>query len=183
MLSTAQAKAIGPTGQTTNVRILLDSASQSNFISEIAAKLLNLEFRPANMQVAGINQSMSLIKHQTDVSILSKTSHFQTKVNCFILSQITCNIPSVSISLDQFHVPHNIQLADPKFNQSDTIDMLLGSNLFWQLLCVGQIKADNGVIYHKTKLGWVVTGEINAPSTKAITCLSIDSLNFDLQKF
>lgn len=50
-------------------------------------------------------------------------------------------------------------------------------------MCVGQVKSDNGVLYHKTKHGWIVTGEIHVQSTKSITCLSLESLNFNLRKF
>ena len=50
-------------------------------------------------------------------------------------------------------------LADSEFHKPSEIDMLLGSNLFYKLLCIGQIRLNNSdVMLQKTRLGWIVTG-------------------------
>ncbi|XP_011858763.1 PREDICTED: uncharacterized protein LOC105556267, partial [Vollenhovia emeryi] len=60
----------------------------------------------------------------------------------------------LNISRDQ-------RLADPNFDKPGTIDLLIGAGLFWNLLCVGQIKMSRGSpIWQKTQLGWIIGGEL-----------------------
>src|SRR5437588_6038469 len=61
-------------------------------------------------------------------------------------------------------IPANIRLADPTFDKPGKIDLLLGADCFWELLCVRQIKLNqNSPILHKTKLGWILAGSLNVP--------------------
>ncbi|KYM98837.1 hypothetical protein ALC62_10437, partial [Cyphomyrmex costatus] len=56
-------------------------------------------------------------------------------------------------------IPQNIQLADPQFNVSSEIDLLIGADHFWHLLCVGQIKSSPiQPILQKTRFGWILAG-------------------------
>lgn len=52
----------------------------------------------------------------------------------------------------------NIKLADREFHIPKEIDILIGAELFWTLLCIEQIKDKGGTILRKTKLGWIVSG-------------------------
>ncbi|XP_011707972.1 PREDICTED: uncharacterized protein LOC105462820 [Wasmannia auropunctata] len=62
-----------------------------------------------------------------------------------------------------FRLPSGIELADPGFNIASDIDMLIGAELFWQLLCVGQIRATaEHPTLQKTRLGWVLAGRADA---------------------
>lgn len=51
-------------------------------------------------------------------------------------------------------------MADPQFHVSSDIDLLIGAGLFWDLLCVGQIKSQNHPTLQKTQLGWIVAGRL-----------------------
>ncbi|KAJ8944077.1 hypothetical protein NQ318_005987 [Aromia moschata] len=80
------------------------------------------------------------------------------------------NIPEVRIDASRIATPHHINLADPTFYKPDRIDILLGSDLFWELICVGQISlGPNNPILQKTKLGWVVSGPIGI-KTNSVVC-------------
>jgi len=47
------------------------------------------------------------------------------------------------------------------FHTPGKIDILLGSAIFWKLLCVGQIKLGrNQPIAQKIKLGWIIAGPL-----------------------
>lgn len=58
----------------------------------------------------------------------------------------------------------NIQLADPEFHVAMGVDMIIGADLFWELLCIGQIKPSgtNQPYYQKTQLRWKVAGRVMA---------------------
>lgn len=40
-----------------------------------------------------------------------------------------------------FKLPAGLELADPQFNISSSVDLLISVDLFWQLLYVGQVRA------------------------------------------
>nr|XP_012143823.1 PREDICTED: uncharacterized protein LOC105662854 [Megachile rotundata] len=46
--------------------------------------------------------------------------------------------------------------------------MLIGSGLFWHLLCVSQHKAQSNLLWQKTQLGWVLGGQIAWPIQKKL---------------
>ncbi|XP_061393091.1 uncharacterized protein LOC133328547, partial [Musca vetustissima] len=52
------------------------------------------------------------------------------------------------------------ELADPNFNEPRKVDLLLGAEVFFELLCVGQIKSNPSYpVLQKTSLGWIVAGK------------------------
>ncbi|XP_018406189.1 PREDICTED: uncharacterized protein LOC108782410 [Cyphomyrmex costatus] len=51
------------------------------------------------------------------------------------------------------------QLAAPHFNVSSKVDTLIGAEIFWELLCIGQIEATHShPTLQKTRLGWILAG-------------------------
>ncbi|XP_071053596.1 uncharacterized protein [Onthophagus taurus] len=48
--------------------------------------------------------------------------------------------------------------------------MLVGADYFWNLLCVGQIKLAKGPIMQNTRLGWIVSGPIQASAAHSVRC-------------
>lgn len=61
------------------------------------------------------------------------------------------------------------KLVDPKFDKPGPVDILIGAGLFWNLLCVGQIKRAKGFpTWQKTQLGWIVGGEIKRTRADSI---------------
>lgn len=68
-------------------------------------------------------------------------------------------MPLNEIDHSNIRLPKNINLADPEFHKPSSIDILIGSELFWQSLCIGQIKSCiNHPTLQKTRFGWVVVG-------------------------
>ncbi|CAH1379261.1 unnamed protein product, partial [Tenebrio molitor] len=159
ILSTALVKVFDCNGKPLQLRALLDSGSQSSFITESIADKLKLSFTHINVPVTGINESISTAKKLVELKIHSNITAFSATLTCLVSKKITERLPIVSINLSNFTVPLNIKLADPKFNVSSEIDLLIGSDLFWSLLSVGQIATNRkGPIFQKTQLGWIVGG-------------------------
>lgn len=76
-----------------------------------------------------------------------------------IVTTVTSNIPLARIDVSARRLPNGIYLADPTFHNPGKIDMLLGVELFFELLQPGHIKLDeNYPKLRETRLGWVVTG-------------------------
>lgn len=65
-------------------------------------------------------------------------------------------------------IPENIQLADPNFFLSNEIDLLLGADIFWELLDKGLIRLPNGPYLQNTKLGWIISGSVQSKNNSRI---------------
>jgi len=78
-----------------------------------------------------------------------------------VLPSITRSLPAIEISKSELEVPSNIRLADPEFNVPREVDLLIGAEKFWDLICVGQIKLGmNKPTLQKSILGWIIAGTI-----------------------
>lgn len=61
-------------GKVHKARGLLDSASQSNFISNSLAKRLSLKLKELNVNVRRINRGQAPVRYQTQFKIVSSES-------------------------------------------------------------------------------------------------------------
>lgn len=91
--STVQIDVFGVNNKKHTLRALLDSGSQSNFITESAFKKLNLQKNKVNMEVFGFNENVTQINHSCQLTIQSKFELFSTNLSFFIVPMI-CKLPS-----------------------------------------------------------------------------------------
>ena len=82
------------------------------------------------MPITGINNTCSAATHSMDIKFSSKDNKYSNVVTCFILPNLTGNMPSSVIDITTLKVPKGITLADEKFNITGRIDMLIGSDLY-----------------------------------------------------
>lgn len=161
LLSTAVIKVCDVHGQEQECRVLLDSASMSNFMSEDMLKRLGLTSEKVDISVLGIGQCKSSITQRCEVRVLSNIGDFKIKVACLVIPEISDRLPLYEINKDAFNIPQGIQLADLDFNNPDKVDMLIGAELFWQLIQEGQVSLGEGLpVLQNTRLGWIVSGKI-----------------------
>ncbi|XP_054725518.1 uncharacterized protein LOC129235611 [Anastrepha obliqua] len=141
-------------------RALLDSGSQLHFVTTRFANQLQLFKTKASATVSGIGDANFPTEgYSLDLVLMSRISDFSTSITALVVKTITDNQPGCSVSTNEWNVPSNIPLADPGFNLPQRIDLLIGAGLFFDLLCVGQIRLGSGLpILQKTRLGWVLSG-------------------------
>lgn len=184
LLSTVVLKIFDKNNKTSDCRALLDCGSQSNFITHDLVNKLDLEVTDAVINISGINNAASQANKLTTVKIKSNYDKFTTTLNCIVVPSISNNLPSSTFSRNSFKYPHNIKLADPKFNMSRPVNLLIGAELFWQLMCVGQIiNNKGGPVLQKTQLGWIVGGGMSHNNNKIMCNHSTNQINFDLRQF
>lgn len=162
LLSTVSVYIKDKIGQLHTVRVLLDNGSQSNFITESLCDKLGLEKIQYKFAISGVGQSVTNIKFKTNFTIYSRFNKGSYKVTALVIQKITDNLSAISFDASCFNIPSHINLADPSFNINSPIDMLLGADIFWDLLSVGQIKL-NLLLLQKTKLGWIASGSLTIP--------------------
>ncbi|GFW22098.1 uncharacterized protein TNCV_1632291 [Trichonephila clavipes] len=120
------------------VRALLDVGSQSHFITKDCADRLQLKNEKINLLVSCLNESTMTINGGVTTSIVNGDLSFKKELNLLVVRRITDLTPSqiINVSLD---MPNEIKLADYKFNIPGKIDVLLGAEIFYELLRPGQI--------------------------------------------
>ncbi|CAK9834532.1 hypothetical protein ANTRET_LOCUS11048 [Anthophora retusa] len=161
LLGTAQITILDKHNMEHTCRVLLDSGSQTHFITYRLAEILQLNKQKIDLSFAGLGQLNTNAKHIVKTSIRSQTGPFQTQLEFIALPSITGMLPVRQVNIRDFNIPSHIQLADPNFHKPGEIDALLGNALFYDLLEAGQIKLEKpSIILQNTQVGWIVTGEI-----------------------
>nr|CAH7760137.1 unnamed protein product [Callosobruchus chinensis] len=188
LLSTALIEVQDSDGNWNVARALLDSGSQSCYITEALCSKLNLYKSKIDFAVSGLNNNVFAIKSKSSVRFRSTRENYTKTISCYILPTITGVIPNVPINTVELNIPSNISLADPSFCEPCGIDILIGAELFWELLLNNEIRLGKGLpILHKTKLGYIISGPIalarNRVST-SLCCLATDTdVQTQLNKF
>lgn len=136
MLSTARFLVQASNGNWILARALLDSGSNTNFMSARLAHELKLKLTDAFMTVSGVNNHTVIARNRTEAIIHSKNSNFSMQIPCLVLNDITGNIPSQRVYIDRQQIRSDIVLADPQFDEPAEIDLLVGADVFMLLFMV-----------------------------------------------
>ncbi|XP_063827853.1 uncharacterized protein LOC135077244 [Ostrinia nubilalis] len=162
LLSTALVKCYDSHNKEYVARALLDSGSSSCLMTEKLCKQLNLPIAKVDRSIYGINNSLTHIGKMCSVHIKSLSESYSCELKCFVLPNITDNVPARQINLRNISIPTDVHLADPNFHTPAEIDLIIGADLFWCLLGSRKISlGTNKPILYETRLGWLVSGPIN----------------------
>ncbi|XP_044766260.1 uncharacterized protein LOC123322380 [Coccinella septempunctata] len=162
LLSTAKVIVFDESNQPVSVRALLDSGSQSSFITDSLRQRLGISTSNASLNVLGISGNISKIKEKCVVDLNSRYGKFKASVNCFVLSNITSMTPAWGFDVSSLKIPSDLQLADPEFNKPAPIDMLIGAELFWEIIKPNKISCGrNKPVLQDTVFGWIVSGRVS----------------------
>lgn len=197
ILSTALIKVTNPnTSQSKTVRALLDCGSQSSFITQSLKQSLNLDSKPiTTTNVIGIgNNSCDKVTEYCNVKLNSLfNKDLNISFSCLVLKNLTGEIPIQSINIQQFKLPKHIHLADPTFDQPAPVDIIIGADIFWDILGSEQRSlGPNNPKLRSSKLGWLIGGPISTSTNNIHTnnhnqCLSnltyFNKIDSQLSKF
>ncbi|KAJ8936098.1 hypothetical protein NQ314_012489 [Rhamnusium bicolor] len=166
-----------------------DSGSQSNFISERMCVKLDIQKCKMNHVIKGVGSTLSNISSQVNITIGSSCSDFSMDVNCLILPKITDELPVLSFNKQFLNIPSHLIFADPSFNVSQEIDVLLGIHVFWSIIRTEQERlGPNLPVLQNSELGYIIAGnlQLNSQAYLTINCLnfvSSDTSISDIIKF
>ncbi|XP_028026698.1 uncharacterized protein LOC114240381 [Bombyx mandarina] len=170
LLPTAKVKLISQNGEEIIVKALLDSASQSSFITSSVARAIGKQPIPNHIDVVGIANTGKTIRHALQLDIFSCAYPYKVRANLLLVDQITSKLPQHHINLAKLKLPSNIKLADDSFNITSDIGILLGADVFFQALlpqteCI-QLTQDEDKgdaaqpsLLH-TQFGYIVAGSV-----------------------
>ncbi|XP_060881948.1 uncharacterized protein LOC132953577 [Metopolophium dirhodum] len=114
----------------------------------------------------------------------SRLRDYEAYINFHVIDSITNKLPIHRVNINQLNIPDPIThcLADPGFHEPGKIDVLLGAELFYELLIGEGKKTQEDTVLHNTCLGWVLTGSMPIAnshmcmSSLLVQCQSISSL-------
>ena len=166
LLMTAEVLLIGPSGQQLKARAFLDPGAGLSIVSSRVTRMLKLSLDPSEISFTTVQgthcQGSSYL---TDLVIASL--HSSKKFDCrpAVVKTVTNNIPNRLLAPvhDYYHL-NGLCLADPNFHVPAKVDILLGADLWLQLLedapVVRSTASEPGA--QLTAFGWVVTGPAKA---------------------
>ncbi|XP_062716565.1 uncharacterized protein LOC134291988 [Aedes albopictus] len=187
LLQTAVVKIADANGYAIWARALLDPASQINLMTVELSQKLKLRRVKTHQEIGGVGNATVVSSYAVDARIESHCSSFVADFSFHVLPGITRELPAKALNTQEWNIPANIVLADPSFHQPGPIDMILGMEVYYELVEEGLVRLGPDLpVLQKTVLGWVVSGKVgSSPSPRvsyAHVC-SISSLEDQLARF
>lgn len=148
-------------GSIVRFRALLDQGSQISLISENAAQLLGLKRQFYQAAVSGIGSTQKQSKGLVSLDCVSIYDDYHFTTEALVVSRVINNLPNASFRKQTWpHLSHT-RLADPEYNISKPIDLLLDASVYSDIIMSGLIKGPaQAPIAQQTKLGWILSGNV-----------------------
>lgn len=159
-LATAVVLAETPKGETHYIRALLDQGSQASFVSEATAQFLGVKKYPVKSIISGLEGNKTTIaKHMVNLKLRSRiSSDVVIRVQAYVLKSITTYLPTWKVE-EVSWLDKDMCLADPQYHTPNRIDILLGAEIYGQIIQDGIKKGPQGYpLAQATSLGWILSG-------------------------
>lgn len=159
LLSTAVVLVIGKAGQQYPCRVLLDSGSHTSFVTEQFANLLALKKETANINISCLNDTQTKVRLKIHTQVKSRVTDYTVCLELLVVPKITGVLPTSKVDMSALAIPNGVSLADPGFHVPDKVNMLLGADVFYDMLMSGRIQLPrSAAILQETQFGWVLSG-------------------------
>lgn len=165
---------------------LLDSGSQRSYMTISLCNRLKLPTTSKSIPILGIGESKAKVSKVTYAKFSSVNSTFNYSLPFLLLQNITNRLPPVQVNSESIALPKGIPLANPRFDKSTKIDVLLGVDIFWKLLAVEQPYLSSFPMIYNTHLGYIISGQHTntLPSETEVICgISTLDLSRQIQQF
>lgn len=193
LLATAQVNIQSTCGKTLRFRALIDPGSQATLITRTAANLLNLKIKKCNTTVRGLGATIAgESNHMVNCKVSSIYNEMKSIfIEAVVMSKLTDMLPSnfITVSPSWTHLQH-LQLADPTYYKPEKIDIILGADVYGDLIIPEIRKGLTGEpVAQNTTLGWIIIGKFVSTSTQqnssreVIACFSEITVCDQLRKF
>uniref|UniRef100_A0A182X947 DUF5641 domain-containing protein n=1 Tax=Anopheles quadriannulatus TaxID=34691 RepID=A0A182X947_ANOQN len=95
---------------------------------------------------------------------------------------ITWNLPAEKVNKTRYCIPNTCTLADPKFYEPSSIDLLIGRESYDELILEGILKlVPEKVMLQNTELGWIVSGRVELERRPTSSIVNLVCTNQDLE--
>lgn len=151
------------------LRALIDQGSTANLLSEKGAQLLHcMRKKIIEVPMYGVGEVQTGTSHYKTSIIIGSLydKSFALSIETYITPRITAIRPITAEVMSTWTHLNGLQLADPTFIENKSIDILIGTRTFAEIIESGLIKGQpNEPIAQKTKLGWITSGSYELENT------------------
>ena len=171
MLQTAIVSIQSLDGKLSKARILLDSASQRTFMTNQLAQKLKLPLlqrEHLSVSTFGAQKATNIDTHVVSFNVQIKDGSYMM-LSANVLKHITGVIQRNPLSekdLEFLKLIPSSELADsiPGALESVAIDLLIGSDFFWDIVGGNKVILPSGMFILPSKFGYIITGR--CPDTR-----------------
>ena len=161
MLATALLCIKSATGRAATVRALIDPCSETSIVSESIVQSLRLPRYRDDIAVDGLGGARTAnLRHATEFNISPRSNpNISVYVNAHILQRITSYKP-IPFTPGSHPDLQDLDLADPDLGRPLWIEVLIGADVYSEILLPGLIFIGNTrIIAQRTIFGWILTGK------------------------
>jgi len=162
MLATARVYVNDCNGQPQLCRAVLDSGSQLNLITLACAKKLGFDSSSSNCNIIGVGEMASNSSCLPQTYVSSRFGEHKRSIQLHSLPVIVNSLPSQMIDTHYLNIPKHIErmLADPQFDVPDAVDILIGTEMFFDILGSERWPLTSQSSLLRTDFGWIVVGKL-----------------------
>lgn len=170
LLATAAIVIVDDNGVEHVGRALLDSGSECCFITDRFSKQLQVHRKPINVPITGIGQASTKAREKFLTRIRSRVGNYSSNVEFLVLPEVTIDLPATSVDTTNWDLPPGIELADPSFASTNSVDIIIGAEIFFDLFRVpGRIPLGKNLpLLINSVFGWIVSGKASTNSSTPI---------------
>ncbi|XP_076301926.1 uncharacterized protein LOC143220071 [Lasioglossum baleicum] len=153
---------------------------------------LRLDRIACRIPITGLcNSSLTTCKSKTVFTIKPHfTSTFSCRVSAYVVGKVSGYTPVVSANDCDWKHLNDLELADPRFHETGSIDMLLGADVHAEVVEGRVIKGEgHEPIATQSSLGWLISGQTGCNSDTqrvgptVLHCTIDEDVNELLQRF
>ncbi|UYV70535.1 hypothetical protein LAZ67_7003438 [Cordylochernes scorpioides] len=171
-LSTALIKVFNSNNDELMCRALIDSGAQKSLITKTLADKLNITREHTKVN-AGFNSTIqSQVNKIIKIKLSSLYDNFKFETKALIVKDLLNKIPNFYTHNPVWPHLNNLKLADPEFYIPRPIDIIIGADLYLDLIEPGLIKGPRDApSAMNSKLGWIISGRSNMPNNTTGTSI------------
>jgi hypothetical protein len=120
-----------------------------------------LEQTRKKVPITGINNTTSVTNHNVNLEVPAMNNIYTSKLTCLVLPRITSKMPMADIDISTWKFPSDIDLADRDFNKPVPYNILLGAEVFFEILMSEIYDCKILPVLQNTKLGCSLFGKLH----------------------
>lgn len=161
LLATVVVQVVSSTGVKHYMRFLIDSASQSHFITYKWCQILKLPISKSCTMVCGIGASEKRVRGYTQITFSSRFDNtVKYQLQALVLDKITDALPNCSLNSEVYKEFEHLPLADELFDKPGKIDGIIGVELVPHLLLgTSKHREPNFPVAINSPLGYIIMGK------------------------
>jgi len=171
LMSTALVKVRDITGTLQLCRVLIDSAADASFISEKCIQRLGLKRQHVTGTVYGMGATMAPnFNGKCEVMVHSCVNKNSIQVELFVMPKLTRLVPRELCNKTKWEHIKNLTLADPSYYEPANIDIILGDDVFSEVMTGGKVPGPIGTpSAFNSIFGWVLIGKTARSEILSVT--------------